>query len=71
MVLQTNSARGKVKSTLIGNFVTLLKIMKSVIAARIGGNYRSNPFFAKGSGIAIKQPRVSTKAERSRITNAV
>jgi len=71
MVLQTNSAKGKVKSTPVSNFVTLLTIMKSVIAARISGSYRNNPFFDKDSGTPIKQPRALTKAERARVTNAV
>jgi hypothetical protein len=71
MVLQTKSAKGQVKSTPMSNFVTLLKIMKSVIATRISGNYRRNPFFVEDSGAPIKQPRVLTKAERTRVTTAV
>ncbi len=71
MVLQTKSAKGEAKSTPIRNVVTLLAIMKSVVAARISGNYRSNPFFVEDSGIPIKQPRVLTKAERARVTSAV
>jgi len=70
MVLQTHSAKGEVKSTPMSNVVTLLKIMKSVIAARISGNYKRNPFFAEDSGAPIKQPRVLTKAERTRVTSA-
>jgi hypothetical protein len=71
MVLQANSAKGKVKSTPGSNFVTLLRIMKSVIAARMSGSYKNNPFFAKDSGAPIKQPRVLTKAERTQVTSAV
>jgi len=71
MVLQTNSAKGQVKSTPVRNFVTLLQIMKFVLAARMTGNYKSNPFFVKDRGIPIKQPRVLTKDERTRVTNAV
>jgi len=71
MVLQTKSAKGQVKSTPMSNFVTLLGIMKSVIAARISGSYKHNPFFVENSGAPIKQPRVLTKAERARVTSAV
>jgi hypothetical protein len=71
MVLQTKSAKGQVKSTPMSNFVTLLKIMKSVIATRISGGYKRNPFFVEGSGTPIKHPRVLTKAERTRVTSAV
>src|SRR5450432_1409759 len=69
MVLQTDSAKGKVKSTPVSNVVTLLKIMKSVIAARMSGSYKNNPFFAKDSGSPIKQPRVLTTTERARLTS--
>lgn len=70
MVLQTKSAKGQVKSTPTSNFVTLLRIMKSVIATRISGGYKRNPFFVEDSGTPIKQPRVLTKAERTRVTSA-
>ncbi len=70
MVLQTKSAKGQVKSTPMSNFVTVLKIMKSVIATRISGGYKHNPFFVEDSGIPIQQPRVLTKAERTRVTSA-
>jgi Family of unknown function (DUF6151) len=71
MVLQTKSAKGQVKSTPMSNFVTMLKVMKSVIGTRISGNYKRNPFFVEHSGSPIKQPRVLTNAERTRVTSAV
>jgi Family of unknown function (DUF6151) len=71
MVLQTNSAKGSVASTPMSNLITLMKVMKAVIAARMSGSYKSNPFFVEGSGAPIKQPRVLSKAERTRVTNAV
>jgi hypothetical protein len=71
MVLQTKSAKRQVKSTPMSNFVTLLRIMKSVIAARMSGSYKRNPFFVEDSGTPIRQPRVLTKAERTRAASAV
>jgi hypothetical protein len=71
MVLKTKSAKGQVKSTPVSNFVTMLKIMKSVIGVRISGSYKHNPFFVEDLGTPIKQPRVLTKAERTRVTSAV
>jgi hypothetical protein len=71
MVLQTKSAKGRVKSTPMSNVVTILRIMKSVMAARISGNYERNPFFVEDSGTPIKPPRELTKAERIRVTSAV
>ena len=71
MVLQTNSAKGKVKSTPMSNVMTLMKIMKSVITARLSGRYKSNPFFIEDSGAPVKQPRVLSKTERTRVMSAV
>ena len=70
MVLQPKSANGQVKPTPRSNFVTMLRIMKSVIAGRLSGNYKRNPFFVEDSGTPIKQQRVLTKAERTRVTSA-
>jgi hypothetical protein len=69
MVLQTGSAKAKVASSAIGNVVTLLKIMRAVVGARLSGRYKSNPFFDE-SGTSIRQPRVLSKAERAHVTPA-
>lgn len=68
-VLNTKSAKGHVKSTPVSKSLSLLKIMKSVIAARLNGNYRRNPFFEMAAGTPIVQPRVLTKTERERVTD--
>jgi len=70
MVLNTKSARGRVKSTPVINLVALLGVMKSVIGARLSGAYRPNPFFATETGAPVARPRELTKAERERVTNA-
>jgi Family of unknown function (DUF6151) len=69
MVLQTKSAKGPVKSAPMSTLVAMLKIMKSVIATRVSGSYKRNPFFEE-SGAPIRQPRVLTPAERARVTPA-
>jgi|ERR1043166_1680236 hypothetical protein len=71
MVVNTKSANGPVKSMPVSNCVTLLKIMKSMIGARMSGSYKFNAFFVEDSGAPIKQPRVLTKAERSRVTGGL
>ena len=69
-VLNTkSSAEGHVKSTPVSKSLSLLKIMKSVIAARLNGSYRRNPFFETAAGTPIVQPRVLTKTERERVTD--
>ena len=70
MVLNTKDARGPVASTPVRNLVALLGIMKSVIGARLSGAYQRNPFFRAGTDMPVAHPRVLTKAERERVTNA-
>ena len=69
MVINTKSARGSVKSTLVSNLVALLGVMKSVIGARLSGAYKANPFFGTEAGTPVARPRELTKAERERVTN--
>lgn len=69
MVLNTKSAKGCVKSMPISNLVAMVGLMKSVVGARLNGTYKRNPFFAE-SGAPLSDPRVLTKVERERVTNA-
>jgi hypothetical protein len=69
MVLNTKYAKGGVKSTPLANLVTMLRLMKSVIGARLNSTYKRNPFFDAETGSPIKRPRVLTKAEREQVTN--
>jgi hypothetical protein len=68
MVLNTKYARTRVNSTPLGNLVTMVRLMKSVIGARLNGSYQDNPFFDTEAGSPIKRPRVLTKAEREQVT---
>ncbi len=47
MVLNTKSAKGRVKSTPVSNFLAMLGLMKSVIGTRLNGTYKRNPFFGE------------------------
>jgi len=70
MVINTKSARGRVKSTPVSNLMGMLGLMKSVIGARLSGTYKRNPFFGTETGTPVARPRELTKAERERVTNA-
>jgi hypothetical protein len=70
MVLNTKYAKHPVKSTPMSNFVTMLGLMKSLIGARLNGNYKRNPFFDTEAGSPIRRPRVLTKTEREQVTTA-
>jgi len=64
IALNTQSARGDVPSTPAAMFVGLLKIIRNVAGARLKGDYKDNPFFARDSGAPIKAPQTLTPAER-------
>ena len=70
MVINTKSARGRVKSTPVSNLMGMLGLMKSVIGTRLSGTYKRNPFFGTETGTPVARPRELTKAERERVTNA-
>lgn len=70
IVLNTKSAKGRVKPTPLSNFLGVLRLIKSMIGARLSGVYKQNPFFAADTGAPIRQPRVLTQSERDRVTGA-
>src|SRR5258705_1066949 len=70
MVLNTKSARGRVKSTPVNNLATMLVVMQSVIGTRLSGAYKRNPFFGTEMGTPVARPHELTNAERERVTNA-
>lgn len=70
MVLHTKYARGRVASTPLRNLVAMLRIMTSVIGARLSGTYKRNPFFATETGAPVARPHVLSQAERERVTRA-
>jgi hypothetical protein len=70
MVINTKSAWGRVKSTPVSSLVAMLRLMKSVIASRLSGTYKRNPFFGTEMGTPVTRPRVLSKDERERLTNA-
>jgi len=68
MVLNTKSAKGPVKSTPLRNVLPGLGVMKSVLAARLNGTYKRNPFFGDETGTPIVRSRELSRAERERFT---
>lgn len=68
--VNTRSARRPVRPTPVATAVAILKLMRSVLPARLSGRYRENPFFHAQTGAPIRQPRVLSPAERSSLRNA-
>lgn len=69
IALNTKSARGQVSATPLRTFVGVMRIMCGVLAARLRGLHRENPFFIADSLRPVVEPRVLTRAERAAATD--
>ena len=67
MRVNTKSAKGKPQATPISTLGAILRFMKMLIGARVGGSYRNTPFFDVASGAPIVAPKVLSGAERDRV----
>jgi hypothetical protein len=63
----TETAKGKVDSSGLKSFVVMLGFARSLLAARLSGSYRRNPFFKPGSAEPVAQPTVLSKEEHARL----
>jgi hypothetical protein len=70
MAVNTGSARNKVRSRPAANVAGLIKLVPALIAARLTGRYRRNPFFLTGTRTPIRPVRVLTDAERAQAYGA-
>ena len=64
IALNAGSAIGEIKATPVAAFLGVTKIMGKVIAAKLRGRDKENPFFFPDSGAPIRTPQVLTLAER-------
>lgn len=64
----TGSASAKVASTPLGMALAVAKIGSMIVAARLCGGYRDNPFFEASTGAPVRTPRVLTREERAALT---
>lgn len=71
MRVNTQSARGKTNSTPIRTLACVLRLLTSLIGARVDGSYKVTPFFIPDRGMPIMPPRVLTADERARVMNAL
>lgn len=70
IAFNTKSARGEVKATSFATFLGVIRIMRKIIGARLGGRYKENPFFTANAGAPIRSPQVLTLAERRSLEGA-
>lgn len=64
-VLNVGSASGTVKPSRVSLLFGVLRIMRNVFTAKLGGGYRDNPFFAVSAGRPVAEPQVLTPDERA------
>jgi hypothetical protein len=63
-VLNVGSASGAVQPARLSLLLGILRIMRNVFTAKLGGKYRDNPFFDVAAGKPVAEPQVLTAAER-------
>jgi hypothetical protein len=70
VAVQTKSAQGKVEYSRFALLLGTLRIMGRVMAARLGGGYRQNPFFRPGTDEPVVAPQVVSPTEREALRAA-
>lgn len=68
--VNTRGAKKKVKVGAASTFMAVLRLLKSLLVARLDGSYRVTPFFYVESGVPSKQPMVISAADRAKYTHA-
>lgn len=65
VAINTESATGAVESRTLARWLSVLRIIRKVLAAKISGAAKENPFFKPGSSAPIREPHVVTLEERN------
>ena len=69
--VNTAGARGTPKPKAVGQGWMMARAIRSILLARLNGDYRYTPFFRSEDGAPIAAPRVLSNAERSELMRAV
>ena len=67
--VNTKSARGTPKPESVGFVPMVIRVLFTLLKARVDGSYRQTPFFANGTPVAT--PKVLSREELARVTNAL
>lgn len=68
--IYTKHAKGEVATSTPSIFASFVRIIASVLRARMNGTWRRSPFFPPGSSAPVAAPRVLSLAERERARSA-
>jgi hypothetical protein len=69
--VNTKSAKGAVKSRPLDTILVLTGFVAGLAAARLTGNYKHTPFFSGRTGTPIATPKVLSRSEREKMSEAV
>jgi hypothetical protein len=69
--VNTDSTRGKVRSSSLATMAVILRFIAMVARARIDGSYKRSPFFSKDTGAPVVAPKVLSRGEREELLKAV
>jgi hypothetical protein len=70
VAVNTRSALRQVRATPVATTLVVLRLMAASLGVRLGGGYRSNPFFAADARTPIRPVRVLSTPERARAYDA-
>jgi hypothetical protein len=70
MRVNTDSAKGPVRSTPFSTIAAVLRFATALLRARVDGSYRRTPFFDAQSGTPVVVPQVLSREERERLKAA-
>ena len=68
MVVNAGSAVGEVQSTRLRTALGVARVIAGVLAAKLRGGHRGNPFFAPDGTRPRAEPRILTREERAAAT---
>jgi hypothetical protein len=69
--VNTQSAKGGVKSSPLALVAVILRFIAMVAGARMDGSYKRSPFFDADTGAPIVAPKVLSPGEREQLMSAV
>lgn len=71
MWVNTQSAKGEVRSNSIANFGGIARIVAMLLRARVNGSYKRTVFFSPQTGAPVATPKVLSRDERDKLMRAV
>ncbi len=71
MRVGTKNAKGAVKSSAFGAISVILRLVAMLAGARLTGSYKRTPFFSGRTGAPVVTPKVLSRSEREKLTNAL